>query len=106
MKPILITVAYAPTDLPTGVTSGALRVSLTKADGSPAVDASGAAIAPITGADETEFSFAGVPSGSYIATVQRLDSNGAVLGAAAVSTATEIVQPSFSAPVSVTVHLG
>ena len=106
MKPILITVAYAPTDLPVGVTSGALRVTLTKADGSVAVDAVGATIAPVTGQDETDFSFAGVPSGSYIATAQRLDSNGAALGAAAVSAVTEIVQPSFSAPVSVTVKLG
>ena len=106
MKPILITVAYAPTDLPTGITSGALRVTLTKADGSPAVDAAGASIGPITGQDETEFSFAGVPSGNYIATVQRLDSTGAPLGAAAVSVATLIEQPTFSAPVNVTVRLG
>ena len=106
MKPVQINISYATTDLPENVTAGVMLVTLTRADGSHAVDAAGTAIAPITGHDETEFNFVGVPSGSYIVTAQRLDGTGTPLGAAVVSAQTVIEQPSFNAPTAVVVKLG
>jgi len=105
MKPVNVAVTFKPTDLPDGVTAGSLKVTIEKEDASPAVDSKGIPIPAIV-ADAGPYVFADVPSGSYIVTVQRLDSAGANLGLAVSSVATAVVQPTFDAPATVTVTVG
>jgi len=105
MKNIVANISFAPVGLPDGVTAGALRVSIAKADGSIAVDAQGAAVSSIV-ADAAPYVFPPLPSGQYVVTVQRLDSAGNPLGSPCVSAPQDVVQPTYDAPVAVTVTLG
>jgi len=93
---VIVQVATTPQALPSGITAGALRFQLVDAQGT---------VTATQDVNEASATFSNVADGTYVATVQRLDANGAGLGGA-ISQSITVVTPApatFDAPTSITV---
>ena len=102
MKFVQIDVTTTKAYTPDGVVAGKLRLTLTNADKTPALDVNKAVIAPLE-IDGLTADIANVASGSYVVTVQRLATDGTLLGDAKTSAAFDVLQATFDAPETVTV---
>jgi hypothetical protein len=97
MSKVTISVVTVPTDLPSGITAGALRVAI--------LDLTGATVATqdVTGVTAA---FTGVADGDYVASAVRLDDTGANLGVAVTAAFSVTIVPpvaQYDAPASLTV---
>jgi hypothetical protein len=103
MKTINLEFTRKTVDLPDGITLGTWRAGLENADGTPALDASGVAIPSQESDGSVPFVFAGMPTGDYVGTLQRLDSLGAPFGALVKSDPKRVDQPQGEVPATVTI---
>lgn len=103
MKSILVNFTRKTVELPDGVTLGQWQASLIKADGTAALDAAGAPVAPQTGDGSAPFTFGNLLTGDYVGVVQRLDSAGAPFGDAVKSDAVHLEVPTGEVPQSVVI---
>ena len=102
MKIVQIDITTTKAYTPDGVVAGKLRLTLTNADGTPALDINKAPIAPVE-IDGLTADIANVASGSYVVVAQRLDSTGAPFGDAKTSAAFDVLQATADVPETVSV---